>query len=64
MPLMVELQLSSVVGAVHVATAPQMPASLLRLIVVGMPAIVGSSASDTVTVKDEVVTLPAPSVEV
>ena len=45
------VQLSAEVGATHVTTAPQTPASLLTAMLAGKLSIVGSSSSVTVTVK-------------
>ena len=63
-PEIVELQLSSVVGAVQVATAPQMPASFVKLMLAGIPEIVGFSVSCTVMVATLVEVFPHSSVTV
>ena len=54
-------QLSVAVGSVHVATAPQMPASLLRLKLAGMPAMTGNSSSVTVISMVAELLFPLPS---
>ena len=57
------LQLSVTVGAVQVAMAVQFaPAS--RLMLAGHPTTVGGVTSFTVTVKEQVLVLPLPSVAV
>ena len=56
-------QLSLTVGAVQVATALQ-EAPALRLMSLGQPAITGAVLSATVTVKEQVLVLPAASVAV
>ena len=57
-------QLSAAVGAVQFTTALQFPASLVWVMSVGMSEITGASSSVSVTVKLEVVVLPAMSVAV
>ena len=57
-------QLSVVVGAVQVTTAPHRVASLVWLMSAGMPAMAGFSLSTTVTVKEVVTELFAASVAV
>ena len=57
-------QLSVTEGAVHDATAPQIPALAFTEILEGHEVITGAWASTTVTVKEHVAVLPAGSVAV
>ena len=57
------VQLSVTVGAVQVAVAVQ-AAPWFTLMLAGQPVISGLVASTTVTVKEQVTVLPAPSVAV
>ena len=57
-------QLSEAVGAVHVTSVVQAPASAFWLMLLGMPLMAGASSSVTVTVKVLVVVLPWMSVAV
>ena len=57
-------QLSAPVGSVQLTTAEQLPASLVCVMLAGVPLRDGASSSVTVTVKLAVVVLPAPSVAV
>ena len=56
-------QLSVTVGAVQVATALQEPPAF-TLMLLGHATMVGAVASTTVTVKEQVLVSPAPSVAV
>ena len=56
-------QLSVTVGEVQVATAPH-EASAFRLMLIGQATITGGVLSTTVTVKEQVLMRPAPSVAV
>ena len=57
-------QLSAAAGSLQLTAAEQLPASLVWVRSPGRPLIVGASLSVTVTVKVEVVVLPAASVAV
>jgi len=57
-------QLSDAVGSVQLTTAEQSPASAVWVMSAGVPLMVGSSSSVTVTVKELVVVLPWMSVAV
>ena len=57
------LQLSVTVGAIQLATAVQEPPAF-RLMLLGHPTMVGAVTSITVTVKEQVLVRPAPSVAV
>ena len=56
-------QLSVTVGAVHVATAVQEPPAF-TVMLLGHATMVGAVTSTTVTVKEQVLVSPAPSVAV
>ena len=58
------VQLSAEVGATHVTSAPQTPASLFTAMSAGKLSIVGASLSVTVMVKLPSVVSPAASVAV
>jgi len=60
----VTAQLSEDVGATQFTTALQLPASLLTVMLAGVPLMLGASSSVTVTVKLDVVVLPAASIAV
>ena len=57
-------QLSDAVGSVQLTAAEQLPASLVCVMSAGMPLMVGSSSSVTVTLKVDEVVLPWMSVAV
>ena len=57
-------QLSAAVGSVQLTAAEQLPASLVCVMSAGMPLMVGSSSSVTVTLKVDEVVLPWMSVAV
>ena len=57
-------QLSDAVGAIQVATAAHVPAAAVSVMFAGTPAMVGFSASVTVTVNDAMAVLLEASVAV
>lgn len=57
-------QLSAAVAAVHATVVPHAFASLVTVMLAGVPEITGSSLSTTVTVKLDVAKLPRMSVAV
>ena len=61
---MLMAQLSADVAAVHVTFVPHALASLVTVMLAGVPEITGSWLSTTVTVKVDVATLPWMSVAV
>ena len=60
--MLLPVQLSAAVGAVHVTTAPHTPSSFDLMMLAGKATMVGFCVSFTVTVKLDVVVLPAASV--